>query len=176
MKPSNIEATFLKDHRLPQPIVEICKFLEVNGYPISGCFELSIIGMEDLHQWFANQPSVCEQLLPFGRGASGDVYALWLTEGLDENHAPVVMFGSEGELVVLAQDSQEFCRLLCLGYAEIGLDNPAACPTDFDETAPFREFMLERYGFSIPTTAAPIIDEATARFPAFVEWVEEHQV
>ena len=89
-------------------------------------------------------------------------------------NAPVVMFGSEGELEVLARDSEQFCRLLCLGYSEIGLDDPAAQPAEFDETEPFRRFMLERYDFQLPSTALTILDDAKARFPSFSSWVKNH--
>lgn len=175
MKPADIEATFPNGHRLPRPIVDICCFLQLNGYPISGCFEISNIGMDDVKAWFKDEPSSSGQFLPFGRGACGDVYALWLTDGLSPDHAPVVMFGSEGELEVLARDSEQFCRLLCLGYAEIGLNDPTAEPTDFDETEPFRRFMLERYNFELPATAAPIVDDAGGRFPSFRSWVESRR-
>jgi hypothetical protein len=176
MKCTDIEATFPGGHRLPRPIVDICSFLETNGYPISGCFELSTIGMADLREWFRKQPSVCEQFLPFGRGACGDVYALWLTGDLAPDCAPVVMFGGEGELEVLASDAEQFCRLLCLGYSEIGLDNPADEPSEFDEAEPFRRFMLARYNFELPENAVPIIDDARALFPSFKKWVENRQL
>lgn len=175
MKPVAIEATFPLGHRLPRPIIDLCGFLEQHGYPISGCFELSTVGMDGLKGWFRNEPSAYEQFLPFGRGACGDIYALWLTDGLSPDHAPVVLFGSEGELAVLARDAEQFCRLLCLGYSEIGLDDPNSKPTDFDETEPLRRFMLERYGFQLPANAAPIIGDASARFPGFRSWVQSFQ-
>ena len=175
MTPADIEATYPKGHRLPRPIVDLCSFLQHHGYPISGCFELSTIGMDDLKCWFRDDPASYEQFLPFGRGASGDVYALWLTNEFSPEHAPIVMFGSEGELEVLATDPEQFCRLLCLGYSEIGLDDPTTQPTDYDETAPFRQFMVERYGFQLPATAAPIIDAARTAFPSFKTWVESRQ-
>ena len=175
MKPTDIELAHPKAPALPRPIVDLCAFLQKNGYPISGCFELSTIGMDDLKLWFRDDPASYEQFLPFGRGACGDVYALWLVDGDATELAPVVMFGSEGELEVLATDSEQFCRLLCLGYSEIGLDDPASEPQDFLETAPFREFMTKRYNFQIPTTAAPIIEAAKAAYPTFSSWVDERR-
>lgn len=170
-----IENTFPLGHRLPQPIVDICNFSEEHGYPISGCFELSEIGVESLKGWFRKEPEAYQAFLPFGRGACGDVYALWLTEELSPEHAPVVMFGSEGELVTIATDATQFCRLLCLGYSEIGLEDPSSTPADFDETAPFRRYMQERYHFELPSTAAPIMGPAAARFPNFESWVLNRQ-
>lgn len=86
--------------------------------------------------------------------------------------APVVMFGSEGQLEVLSTNAEQFCRLLCLGYSEIGLDDPASEPEDFQETEPLRRFMVKRYGFQIPETAGPIIAAAAAAYPTFGSWVE----
>jgi hypothetical protein len=175
MKATDIEATFLTKHLLPEPIVDICRFLEIHGYPISGCFELSTIGARDVAHWFRHDQKAQAELLPFGRGACGDIYAIWLTEGLSAADAPVIMLGSEGQLEVLAVNSTEFCRLLCLGYSEIGLHEPEEEPSDYEATKPFREFILAKYQFDLPSTAAPIFEEARSRFPGFADWVGEHQ-
>lgn len=176
MNPEQIEATFPLGHRLPGPIISICEFLEAHGYSISGCFELSSIGMNDLKGWFPGRPDVYQQFLPFGRGACGDIYALWLHDSeIRPDTAPVVMFGSEGELAVLASSALEFCRLLCLGYSEIGLDDPASVPCEFEETGPFRQFMMERYAFTLPETAEPIIRAAAGAAPDFAAFVRANQ-
>jgi len=175
MKPSEIESTFLKRKHLPEPIVDICRYLEANGYPISGCFEISKIGIHDVAAWFEGDLEAQAAFLPFGRGACGDVYAIWLTEELSPDAAPVVMLGSEGQLEVLAVDATQFVRLLCLGYSEIGLNDPDDEPTDFDATIGFRSFIQTKYRFDLPSTARPIFDEARSRFPSFAEWVAEHQ-
>lgn len=167
----DIEATFQNGQRLPEPIRSICQFLDGNGYPISGCFELSTIGIDDMNHWFRKTPSAVDQLLPFGRGACGDVYALWLTEGLAPDEAPVVMFGSGGELRVLALNSLEFCRLLCLGYSEVGLEDHSLPGTEYEETRPFRNHMVKLYAFELPQSGDCIIRPAAARFPGFGAWV-----
>ncbi|HEY1049954.1 MAG TPA: hypothetical protein VGE39_09380 [Prosthecobacter sp.] len=175
MTPAEIEATFPLGHKLPQGIRDICDYNEAHGYPISGCFELSTYGVETLKGWFHKDPTAHEQFLPFGRGACGDVYALWLHSGQDPAEAPVVMFGSEGELPVLAANAVEFCRLLCLGYREVGLHPPTAPPDEHEETAAFRDFMIQRHGFDIPPTAEPIIKEASNATPDFATFVSERQ-
>lgn len=48
MIPERIEATFPSGHRLPEAIVALCEYLGSRGYTISGCFELSGIGMDDV--------------------------------------------------------------------------------------------------------------------------------
>lgn len=175
MTTSEIEATYTTKHRLPEPIADICRFLEAHGYPISGCFEISKIGMRDVAGWFKNDEAARRLFMPFGRGACGDVYALWLTEDLPPERAPVIILGSEGQLDVLASNSTEFCRLLCLGYSEIGLDDIDSEPADFEETKPFRDFIQKKYHFELPETAQSIIEQARSLFPDFKHWVEEHQ-
>jgi hypothetical protein len=175
MNPSEIESTFASGQKLPEPIVDICRFLSVHGYPISGCFEISKIGMFDVKAWFKKNESAQAALLPFGRGACGDVYAIWLTDDLSPEEAPVIMLGSEGQLEVLASSPREFCRLLCLGYSEIGSDDPSSPPTDYEETKAFRDFMQQKYHFDLPQTADLIIQAAQTRFPNFAQWVETNQ-
>ena len=84
------------------------------------------------------------------------------------------MFGSEGSLPVLATDSLEFCKLLCLGYSELGLDDHCTPGEDFDETAPLREFPLGLHTFALPKSGMSIIEHAGSRFPGFRAWVELH--
>ena len=113
-------------------------------------------------------------LMPFGRGACGDVYSIWLTNDLEPKDAPIVMFGSEGELSVLARNAKEFCLLLCLGYSELGLEDHSKSGEDFDETQPFRDYMIAIYGFHVPTSGLAIIEESNKQYPEFRNWVEQN--
>ena len=169
-----IEGTIISGNKLSEPIAHICKFLDENGYPISGCFELSTIGINDLLYWFRKNPSAVEELIPFGRGACGDIYSLWLTNGLSPEEAPIVMFGSEGELLVLAKDSKEFCKLLCLGYSEVGLEDHSVAGSEYAETEKFRNYIMSVYNFELPETGEAIIDQANKLFPYFKLWEEEN--
>ena len=170
-----IEKTFVGGQKLPDSLADVCRFLDQNGYPLSGCFELSTIGMDDIRHWFKNNLESVKSILPFGRGASGELYCIWLTEGLPVSHAPIVMFGSEGSLRVLAADSLDFCKLLCLGYSELGLDDHRTPGEDFDETAPLREFLVGIHAFALPKSGESIIEHAVSLFPGFRAWVELHE-
>jgi hypothetical protein len=169
---NDIESTFYTGQVLPEAISKVCEFLDENGYPISGCFELSTIGVDDLKGWFKKTPSAVDTLLPFGRGACGDIYAVWLVNNLELENSPIVMFGSEGTLSVLARNAKEFCKLLCLGYSELGLEDHSLVGDDFSETKPFRDFILGEYNFELPQTGNKIIEEANQAFPEFTKWVE----
>ena len=69
MYQQDIEKTLPKGVKLPKAISHICSFADDQGYPISGCFELSAIGMEDMEYWFKSRPEAVKELIPFGRGA-----------------------------------------------------------------------------------------------------------
>ncbi|WP_049723845.1 hypothetical protein [Gilvimarinus polysaccharolyticus] len=165
-----IEGTFRDGKRLPKAIAHICDFLDKHDYPISGCFELSAIGMDSMDYWFRNNPQAVDSLIPFGRGACGDVYCVWLTDNLPAESAPIVMFGSEGELSVLAKTSEDFCKLLCLGYSEVGLEDHSKPGDDFEKTEPFRSYIMNIYSFTLPDTGDAIINSANKAFPNFKEW------
>lgn len=171
-----IESTLPRQETLPDPVAAICTYLDQNGYPISGCFELSTIGGDDLKHWFKNSPASAEQFLPFGRGASGDVYALWLTADLDAHSAPVVMFGSEGDLRALAVSPADFCQLLCLGYREVGYlqeEDYDTVGSDYYEAERFRAFIKAQLGLDPPASGRAIVDAAAAAYPGFKSWVQE---
>jgi len=52
-----IESTLPDDLKLPRAIAAVCRYLDLHGYPISGCFELSAIGRDDLKHWFKKNPA-----------------------------------------------------------------------------------------------------------------------
>lgn len=168
-----IERTLPHGRRLPAALRALCQYADEHGYPISGCFELSTIGMEDLRGWFRLSPSAADDFLPFGRGATGDVYAVWLTNEPDPERAPVVMFGSEGLLRVLASDSAEFCTLLGVGYKELGNDDESAPPVENEAPRALREFLRKRFQVVPPHTGEEIVRVAAAAHPGFQSWVEE---
>ncbi len=169
---AQIEQTLPNGHRLPKEIFAIGDFLDQNDYPISGCFELSLIGMDDLHHWFSRDPSVADNFLPFGRGATGDVFAIWLQDGLPVEGCPVVMFGSEGLLIAVSKSSRDFLRLLCLGYDEIGYCDFTQRGEEYDEAAPLRQYVDRVFGYDIPENGQGIVDAAShynATFESFVQ-------
>lgn len=172
-----IEKTFDLKEKLPEAIIKICEFLDMNGYPISGCFELSPLDKKEWSMdWLGKEANIINFLRPFGRGASGDVYLLWLINNISLENAPVVMFGSTGEAKVLASNSLEFCKLLCLGYNEVGLEDHSvpSNKADYEEAKLFREYMITIYSFSLPEIGDEIINKAQKKFPNFENWVESY--
>jgi hypothetical protein len=171
---AKIENTFPNGHRLPRDIAALGDFLDQNGYPISGCFELSLIGMDDLQHWFKRDPSVAENFLPFGRGATGDVFAIWLQYGRPTEECPVVMFGSEGLLIAVSNCARDFIRLLCLGYSEIGYCDLTIKGEDYDETKTLRHYVADLFGYDIPENGQEILAAASYYSAAFEAFVREN--
>jgi hypothetical protein len=125
--------------------------------------------------WFPNDAATQRHVATFGKGSTGSSYALWLIPTSDPDEAPVVLFGSEGEFLVLASNAFEFCRLLGLGYDEVEYDDLAAPPAKWSETAGLRSWLAERFRIDFPATGAEIARVAGERHPGFGEWMRQWQ-
>lgn len=175
MLADDVEAKFPKGAALPTPIRALCDFLDANGYPISGCFEISTIGDDDMAAWFPNDAAMQNKFAVFGRGSTGSVYALWLIAGNDTNNAPVVVLGSEGEFVVLAINAWEFCRLLGCGYDELEWDDLEQPSPMSDEAQPLRDWLKNHVKMECPMTGVAIVSTAKEHYPGFSEFVRDWQ-
>ncbi|QDT34800.1 hypothetical protein [Thalassoglobus polymorphus] len=172
MLADDVQAHFPPGINLPEPIRALCEFLEANGYPLSGCFEISTIGDGDLQAWFPSDTTMQNRFAVFGRGSTGSVYAIWLQDHGNADASPVVVLGSEGELLILATDSKEFCRLLGCGYDELEWDDISQPSPGWDDTKPLREWLASRFDIDFPTTGKQIVDVARDRYPDFSQFVQ----
>jgi hypothetical protein len=93
MNADQIAARFSSRIQMPDELRQLCSWLERNGYPISGGFELRIDTGHSIKYWFGKD-SVTDRFGVFGAGPDGSLYALWLQ---DDGRIPVVHMGSEGE-------------------------------------------------------------------------------
>ena len=118
-----VQSNFPDGVKLPDCLRAVCDYLATHGYPLSGCFEICDCGRKDAEGWFPKDAATRRQVAIFGRGSTGSSYALWLVPNANPDQAPVVLFGSEGEFIVLASNAFEFCRLLGLGYDEVESDD-----------------------------------------------------
>jgi hypothetical protein len=170
-----VQSNFPDGVKLPDCLRALCDYLDARGYPLSGCFEICDWGQKDAEGWFPNDPATRRQVAIFGRGATGSSYALWLVPNADPDEAPVVLFGSEGEFIVLASNAFEFCRLLGLGYTEVESDDLSAPPAEWTETSTLRSWLAERFPIDFPATGEPIAGIARERYPDFGEWMKRWQ-
>ena len=170
-----VQSNFPERVKLPDCLRAVCDYLDAHGYPISGCFEICDWGRKDAAGWFRNDPAAQRQVAIFGRGSTGSSYALWLVPNANPDEAPIVLFGSEGEFIVLASNAFEFCRLLGLGYSEVESDDLTAPPAAWVEAAGLRNWLAERFSIDFPETGEPIARAARERHPGFGEWMRRWQ-
>lgn len=167
-----VQPNFPEGVKLPECLRALCDYLDTHGYPLSGCFEICDWGRKDAEGWFPNDPATQRQVAIFGRGSTGSSYSLWLESTPNPDQAPVVLFGSEGELIVLASNAFEFCRLLGLGYSEVEYDDLTVPPAEWAETAGLRAWLAERFQIDFPQTGKQIAEAGREQQPNFIAWIE----
>ena len=170
-----VQSNFPEGVQLPQCLRTLCDYLDVRGYPLSGCFEICDRGKKDAEGWFPGDAETQDKIAIFGRGSTGSSYALWLVPNPNPYGAPVVLLGSEGEFLVLASNALEFCRLLGLGYSEVESDDLSGPPQEWPETEGLRTWLSDRFGITFPTNGEGIVLEARERHPDFASWMHAWQ-
>lgn len=171
----DVQSGFPNGVALPHSIHAICDYLDEQGYPISGCFEINLRGKEVAESWFRNDEAMKDQFAVFGNGSTGSTYALWLRETRNSEQAPVVLLGSEGDFLVLATNADEFCRLLGCGYDELEWDDLTQPPKYWEETSVLREWLKTKCNLSFPATGEAIVNSAQKLYPDFGDVVRKWQ-
>jgi len=172
MLASAVESKFPPGFKVPAPIKALCDYIDEHGYPLSGCFEISTIGDADMEAWFPGDTSMQHSFAVFGRGSTGSVYAIWLLDGIAIKDCPVVTLGSEGELLVFATDSLQFCRLLGCGYNELEWDDITLPSPEWGDAEPLRTWLANCMAIDFPKTGAKIVATARQLHPDFAELVQ----
>jgi hypothetical protein len=175
MLADTVQSNFPNGVKLPECLRALCDYLDAKGYPLSGCFKICTWGRKDAEGWFRKDEATRNQVAIFGRGSTGSSYALWLVPTTNPDEAPVVVFGPEGDFIVLAVNALEFCRLLGLGYNELEWDDMTAPSPEWEKTAGLREWLAARFPIEFPTTGASIVQKAQAQDPGFRAWIENWQ-
>lgn len=175
MLADTVQANFPAGVKLPECLRALCDYREAHGPGISGGFKICDWGRKDAEGWFRKDEATRNQVAIFGRGSTGSSYALWLVPTTNPDEAPVVVFGSEGDFIVLATNALEFCRLLGLGYNELEWDDLTAPSEGRAETAGLREWLAARCAIDFPATGAEIVRTAQERHPGFRAWMENWQ-
>ena len=171
----HLQSGFPEGIVVPMAIRVLCDYLDKFGYPVSGCFEINMRGKEDAISWFPGDLVMQRQIAVFGKGSTGSTYALWLTRNPDPEDAPVVLLGSEGDFLVLALNSCEFCRLLGCGYDELEWDDLSQPPQLWAETGMLRNWLSKTLNVTSPATGGDIVKEANDQYPDFRKWVTKWQ-
>lgn len=172
MLADDVKTNFPSGIMMPDTIQALCEYLDVHGYPMSGCFEISTIGNDDMQAWFPNDAAMQDRFAVFGRGSTGSVYAIWLQDDANATSSPVVVLGSEGDLLVLATDSAEFCRLLGCGYNEVEWEDLTKPSPEWDDTKRLRDWLGGRFNMDFPKTGELIVAAAHKRYPDFPAFIQ----
>lgn len=150
-------------------------FENTNGYfltPYAGTAELGIVfsPTETLTGWFEPEEIGHDRLFPLGQtDGTGSFAALWR----DPSDEPrVVVLGSEGERLYLADDAVDFLRLLAIGYLELNSYSIDEAPIEDDEEsvaalAEFRAWVEQEFDVSVPPQWSVLVPDP------FDAWVSE---
>lgn len=163
-----LQNTFPEKVGFPDALAQLCEWHEINGYPISGSFELYADMHDSIALWFGTS-AVNDRFGVFGTGPDGSLYAIWHQ---DDGRQPIVHMGSEGQNnFVLALNFLEFLRLLAIGYDEIGFDDLSRPPSDAPNLT-FQRWVMETFAVSIPATGAKITNAAQEAHDDFQAWID----
>ncbi|UUV22380.1 hypothetical protein [Paenimyroides aestuarii] len=148
-----LKSSFPEQIKAPQELEHLCHWVEQNGYPISGDFELRVDDGETINHWFGFN-EVSHRFGVFGAGATGDIFAFWVD---DNDHQKIVHLGSEGDnMFIIAEDFIDFLRFLAIGYKEISQANMHVSPMEHNIQEALKQF---RFVGNTTITEAEIVAE-----------------
>ena len=121
--------------------------------------------------WTGNQELDGKEYLIFGQDGTGGYAAFWLVRDTEDVLAqPIVFFGSEGELGVVASNFYELCWLFAAGFgpyesvAYPGLERPGI--------SKFESF-AEAHAAEHRSSVSEILAKAKQEFPSFEELIRD---
>lgn len=125
---------------------------------------------EWIKAWTGNNELDGSQYLIFGQDGTGGYAAFWLVkESKDMLEQPIVFFGSEGELGVVACNFYEYLWLFANG---IGPYEAVAYPgSQESRNEPFYTF-AEKHALSCKSSASEVIARAVKEYPNFNATIE----
>jgi len=129
------EKNFLP-HQVPKALGELLEFQSsVKGFFSSG-FELADDDKGGIETW-SSDSAFLDCLYPIGMAnGSGSTYALWLENEGDLATAPVVVFGDEGGVHVVAEDIVSLLRILTFDTEPMIDDEKVVYYRDEDDYEP----------------------------------------
>ncbi len=165
MKTEDIKKGFPETLPFPKELALLIDWVNENGYPISGCFELRADDGDTMFYWFGFR-DVESKLGQFGAGADGSLYCIWDTE---TGVYPIVHMGSEGdEIKVLAENFVDFLRLLAIGYDELGFEELTSPPEEDESNPVFQQWVKKQFGVSIPKVGSELSINENLDFESWV--------
>ena len=102
-------------HEVPEELAKVLEFQNSVGVPFSRGFKLAVHDRSGLVP-ISGKREFLDAICPLGpANGSGAFYALWAREaGKDVRDRPVLAFGEEGGVHVVAEEVRQFLRILTL--------------------------------------------------------------
>jgi len=120
-----------------------------------------------IRAWTGNQDLTGAEYRIFGQDGTGGYAALWLTrKATDLLDQPVVFFGSEGAVGVVAYDFADYLWLLASGVGP--MEAIEYGPDDSKSQAEFTAFADER-ALGAKKTCSEVLARAAEAFPTFAD-------
>lgn len=120
-----------------------------------------------IRAWTGNQELTGAEYRIFGQDGTGGYVAFWLTrDGAELVHQPIVFFGSEGEIGVVAYDFADYLWLLAAGIGP--MEAIEYGPDDSKSNEMLSAFATE-HAPAAKKTCSEILARAKEAFPTFGE-------
>ncbi len=120
---------------------------------------------EFMRSWTGNSELDGSEYLLFGQDGSGGMSAFWLIRNVENIlQQPIVFFGSEGELVVVAQSFKDYVWLLASGNGASDAQSDGCM--EQSESQRFKRFAMEHYPDDY-RSCSDIVKSANSEFPDF---------
>ncbi|MFD7514225.1 hypothetical protein ACFV85_05385 [Streptomyces niveus] len=180
----------MSDAYSPIPELNLLKEFYDRQPALSDGFEMYVYGQPDdvFVHWLdmagsrdPELPGRLARLVPFAQASgSGSFYALWRCDDrADLATLPVIRFGDEGDLDVVASGLRDLFRLLAVDdewyMLDDGADDDAA--DDGERSADHADYLVwlrRTFGLTRPDDPQAIIDAATAEYGRrFADWLRQ---
>ncbi|WDF65575.1 hypothetical protein [Flavobacterium sp. KACC 22763] len=162
------------NYKLPEDLVKLYEFEQEYGVETySECFGLTITEEKTGIKTWSEEEEFYNSFIEFaGANGSGSSYAYWIIDN-DLNNCPIVVFGDEGGVHVVAESTQKLIQLLTLD-TEISVDFDKAYFYQDEEyyeesenKEEFREWVKEEFNLNAVETneeADEIVEETQRKY------------
>ncbi|QLI83289.1 SMI1/KNR4 family protein [Chitinibacter fontanus] len=120
--------------------------------------------------WTGSPDASGAEFLIFGQDGTGGLAAIWhIRDNEDLLSQPIVFFGSEGEMGVVAQNFSDYLWVLASGHGPL---EAIAYPDDARSENPDFKAFAERFASTPPKRLSNIVEVAKAEFSFFEKGIE----
>ncbi|MET9558185.1 hypothetical protein [Streptomyces sp. NPDC006645] len=175
----------MSDTYSPIPELNLLKEFYDRRPALSDGFEMYGYGQPDfvLVHWLdmagssdPELPGHLARLVPFAQASgSGSFYALWRCDDrADLATLPVIRFGDEGDLDVIASGLRDLFRLLAVDDEWYAVDDEERGEERSTDHAEYLVWLRRTFGLTPPDDPQVIIDAATAEYGhRFADWLRQ---